>query len=112
MAPTTRIDIVPEPGTTLTYDQSFALMNDAAFRGRVQVACLTYAGAITAEESSSVAHNTRLRWAQSVYQSPAMVAAQTTPPVVMNVNIQQTGSAVTDAALLAAVQYVVNTQIL
>lgn len=106
------VSIVPDPGAgTLTYDQSYALMNDPSFRGRVQVACLTFAGVITSEDSNAVvAHNTRLRWAQSVYANPNQLAMQTTPPVVMNINIQTTGSDVTDAALQAAVQYVVQSQ--
>lgn len=109
MMPTTQpAIIVPEPGAYLTFDQSFALMNDANFRGRVQVACLNFAQQITGEGPGAAAHNTRLRWAQGVYQNPAQVAAQTTPPVVMNVNVQQAGSAIEDLALQAAVQYVVN----
>lgn len=102
-------EIVPTPpAETLDYDQSYALMSDAGFRGRVQVACLDFAQSITLEPTDSPAHNTRLKWAQSVYQSPPMVAAQVTPPVVMNPNVQQAGSAVTDDALQAAVQAVVD----
>ena len=102
-------DIIPiPPATTLDYDQSYALMSDSAFRGRVQVACLSYAQYITLEASNAPAHNTRLRWANSVFQGPAMVAAQTTPPTVMNPNVQQAGSAVTDENLQAAVQAVVD----
>lgn len=101
-------DIIPDPGATLTFDQSYALMNDANFRGRVQVACITYAQVITGEGSTVPAHNTRLRWAQSVFQGPAIVAAQITPPTVMNINVQLAGSAIDDPSLQAAVQYVVD----
>lgn len=109
MMPTTQAPIVPEPGGTLTYEQSFALMNDSDFRGRVQVSCLSYAQVIIGEGPTAPAHNTRLRWANTVYQNPMQVAAQTTPPTVMNVNVQQAGSAISDQALQAAVQYVVDT---
>lgn len=110
MMPGVRSDpIVPiPPAQTLTYDQSFTLMNDSDFRGRVQVACLTYAQVIISEGPTTAAHNTRLRWAQTVYQNPMQVAAQTTPPTVMNVNVQLAGSAIDDPSLQAAVQYVVN----
>lgn len=110
MMPTTQANlIVPiPPATTLDYTQSYALMNDLDFRGRVQVACLSYAQYITLEPSNAPAHNTRLRWANNVFQNPTMVASQTTPPVVMNPNVQQDGSAVTDASLQAAVQAVVD----
>lgn len=101
--------IVPiPPATTLDYNQSYALMNNFDFRGRVQVACLSYAQYITLEPSNAPAHNTRLRWANSVFQNPNQVANQTTPPVVMNPNVQQAGSAVTDESLQAAVQAVVD----
>ena len=102
------LPIVPEPGGTLTFEQSFELMSDPMFRGRVQVACLAYAQYITLEPTGAPAHNTRLRWAASVYQNPGFIAAQTTPPTVMNPNVQQAGSDVTDLDLQAAVQAVVD----
>jgi hypothetical protein len=104
----TDIDIVPEPGGTLTFEQSFALMSEASFRGRVQVACLAYAQYITLEPTGAPAHNSRLRWAASVYQNPVFVSGQVTPPTVMNPNVQQDGSAISDASLQAAVQAVVD----
>lgn len=110
MTPGTQPDpIVPiPPATTLDYNQSYALMNDMSFRGRVQVACLAFAQAITLEEPDFPAHNTRLRWANNVFQSPQAVANQVTPPTVMNPNVQMAGSEITDDGLQAAVQAVVN----
>lgn len=109
MMPATTDPIVPiPPATVLDYDQSYALMSDGNFRGRVQVACLSYAQYITLEPSGAPAHNTRMRWAQSVFQNPPMVASQVTPPTVMNPNVQEAGSDVTDASLQAAVQAVVD----
>lgn len=106
---TTTAVIVPiPPATTLDYEQSFALMSDTDFKGRVQVACLAYAQYILLEPTGTVGHNARVRWAQSVYQSPLMVATQVTPPTVMNPNVQQAGSEVTDQNLSAAVQAVVD----
>lgn len=110
MMPTVHADpIVPvPPATTLDYDQSFALMNDSEFRGRVQVACLAYAQEISLEPTDTPAHNTRLKWAQSVYTSPVLVAGQVTPPTVLDPGVQTAGSDTTDQALQAAVQAVVN----
>lgn len=92
----------------MTYTESAALMSDVTFRGRVQVAVLKYADSIMIEASSVPAHNTRERWALNAMQNPGMVAAQVQPPTVMDPAVQQDGSAVTDAALQAAVEGVVN----
>lgn len=101
--------IVPTPpATTLSYEQSAALMQDFTFQGRVKVACLAYAQTITLEPTGSTAHNTRMRWAQSVYQNPMQVAQQITPPVVLNPNVQQNGSDITDDNLQGVVQVVVD----
>ena len=110
MTPTMRQtnSITPEPGGVLTYSQSYQLMNDPDFRGRVQVSCLTYAQQILLEPTQTAGHNTRVRWAQSVQQSPAMIANNITPKVVMNINVQTTGSDVTDMGLQSALQYEVD----
>jgi hypothetical protein len=63
-----------------------------------------YAQTITLEPTTTPAHNTRLRWAASVYQSPMQVSQSLTPPVVTNPNVQQEGSAITDAGLQTVVQ--------
>ena len=92
----------------MTYDESAALMTDAAFRGRVKVSALKYADSIFVEASTVPAHNTRERWAQQCFQNPDMVATQLQPPVVMDAAVQAAGSAITDAALQASVETVVN----
>lgn len=92
----------------MTYLESSELMVSMEFRGRVKVAVLKYADSIMIEASSVPAHNTRERWAVTAMQSPDMVAAQVQPPTVMDPAIQQDGAAVTDAALQAAVEGVVN----
>lgn len=64
----------------LTYEESAALMNDMAFRGRVKVGCLKYADYIFNEANTTPAHNTRMRWATTTVQSPDVVAAGIQPP--------------------------------
>ena len=92
----------------LTYDQSAALMSDMAFRGRVKVSCLKFASSIMIEPGTTAAHNTRVRWAQQAQANPDGTAAIVQPPVVMDPAIQTDGSAITDLALQAAVEGVVN----
>jgi hypothetical protein len=92
----------------MTYEQSAALMSDQAFAGRVKVAVLKYADSIMIEASSVPAHNTREKWAVQAMQNPQMVANQIQPPTVMDPAVQQDGAAVTDVALQAAVEGVVN----
>lgn len=92
----------------LTYDESAALMNDAAFRGRIKVACLHFADYIFGEDNTVPAHNTRLRWAQNTFLNPDASAAAVTPPVVMDPSVQDAGSAIEDAALQSAVETTLN----
>ena len=75
----------------MTYEESAALMSDSAFRGRVKVSCIKYADSILIEASSTPGHTSRLRWAQSCFQAPDMVAGQTQPPVVMDPAVQTGG---------------------
>jgi hypothetical protein len=92
----------------MTYTESAALMNDQTFRGRVQVAVLKFADSIMIEAGSVPAHNTREKWAVQAMQNPQMVAMQIQPPTVMDPAVQQDGASVTDVALQAAVEGVVN----
>ena len=92
----------------MTYQESSELMVSAEFRGRVKVAVLKYADSIMIEASSVPAHNTREKWAVNTMQNPDFVAGQIQPPTVMDPAVQQDGAAVTDAALQAAVEGVVN----
>jgi hypothetical protein len=92
----------------MTYEESAALMNDAAFRGRVKVSALKYANSILGEDNTVPAHNTRERWALNTFQNPDMVAAQLQPPTVMDAAVQAAGAAITDEMLQASVETVVN----
>jgi len=92
----------------MTYEESAALMNDFAFRGRIKVAALKYADSIMGEATTVPAHNTRERWAMNTMQNPEMVAAQLQPPVVMDAAVQDAGSAILDPALQGSVEAVVN----
>lgn len=92
----------------MTYTESAALMSDQTFQGRIKVAVLKFADSIMIEASSVPAHNTREKWAVQTMQNPQMVASQIQPPTVMDPAVQQDGAAVTDAALQAAVEGVVN----
>jgi len=92
----------------MTYEESAALMGDPAFRGRVKVAVLKYADSIMIEASNVPAHNTRERWALNAMNNPEMVAMQIQPPVVMDVQVQTDGAAISDTALQGSVQAVID----
>jgi hypothetical protein len=92
----------------LTYDESAALMTDAAFRGRVKVAALKYANSILGEENTVPAHNTREKWAMNTFQNPEMVASGLQPPTVMDAAVQTAGAEIADDMLQASVETVVN----
>lgn len=92
----------------MTYEESQTLMNDPTFRGRVKVAALKFSTAIMDEASTFPAHNTRMRWAQSCFQSPDTIAGQLTPPTVMDAAVQASGADITDQALQGSVEATVN----
>jgi hypothetical protein len=92
----------------LTYEQSSALMMDMTFRGRIKVACLSFANYIIGEPNSMPAHNTRLAWAKNCYQMPDTVATQVQPPTVMEDSVQAAGSEIDDVALQTAVENAIN----
>jgi hypothetical protein len=92
----------------MTYTESAALMTDLEFRGRIKVSCLKYADSIMNEANTVPAHNMRLRWAQTTFQQPDMVAGQVQPPVVMDSAVQTAGAEITDDALQGSVEAVVN----
>jgi hypothetical protein len=101
--------IVPiPPADTLSYEQSSQLMQDQDFRGRVKVACLKYAGSIFDEQTNVPAHNTRLKWANDTINNPDMMAMKIQNPVVMDTQVQSAGSEITDNALQAATETVIN----
>lgn len=92
----------------LTYEDSAALMNDPAFRGRVKVACLKFATYIMDEAPSVPAHSTRIKWAQQTTANPEVSATQIIPTVVMDGQVQADGAAITDPNLQTAVETSVN----
>jgi hypothetical protein len=92
----------------MTYPESAKLMNDLDFRSRIKVAALEIAGYYLAETASTIAHNSRYKWAQLCYQSPDTVAGQLQHPVVMDAQVQTDGIAITDINLHDAVERVVN----
>ena len=98
----------------LTYEQSAELMNNTIFRGRVKVACLTYARYITDEAANTPAHSTRIKWAQQTMTMPDASAAAVAPTVVMDAAVQaaeiDTGgdSTIDDAGLQSATENAIN----
>lgn len=92
----------------LSYSDSSALMNDTAFRGRIKVAMLKFASSIMAEAPATPAHNARYRWAQQAMSQPEQWATTLQPNVVMDPNVQSSGSTIDDATLQGAVEAVIN----
>jgi hypothetical protein len=92
----------------LTLQQSGELMVDPAFRMRVKPCCVKYADYILNEAPSVPAHNARIRWANSCFANPEETAFKVQPPTVMDAAVQDAGAAITDVALQAAVEGVVN----
>lgn len=97
----------------MDYTESSNLMQNSIFRGRVKVSCLKFADSIFIEAANTPAHNSRTKWAVQAFQQPDMVAAQVTPPVVIDPAVQGSAvdpdgdSAISDAALQAAVEVTV-----
>ena len=92
----------------MTYKEQNALMTDMDFQGRIKVAVLKYSTSILDEPSTTVAHNTRLKWANNAAQNPQQVAQTLQPNVVMDANVQTAGAAITDELLQASVEATVN----
>jgi len=86
-------------------------MTNLDFRGRIKVACLSFADYILGEPITEPAHNSRLKWANETYQQPDAIAMKVQPPTVMQDAVQGAGDAITDAALQTAVETVVNTML-
>lgn len=92
----------------MTFTESAALMTDPIFKGRIKVAALNFANSINIEPSSVPAHNARLRWASICFQQPDQTAGQLQPPTVIDPAVQTGGANISDTALQAAVETVVN----
>jgi hypothetical protein len=88
----------------LTYEETFGLMRDQAFRGRVTVACAKFASYIADEAPTVPAHPTRYKWSMATLVNPESATAQVIPTVVWDASVQADGAAVTDQALQGAVE--------
>jgi hypothetical protein len=88
----------------MTYEETFQLMRDQIFRGRVSVACTKFASYIADEAPSVPAHPTRYKWSMATLVNPEQATTQVIPTVVWDAAVQQDGAAVTDAALQTAVE--------
>jgi hypothetical protein len=88
----------------LTYEETFELMKDQAFRGRVTVSCAKFASYIADEAPNVPAHPTRYKWSMTTLVNPEGATAQVIPTVVWDASVQASGIAVTDAELQGAVE--------
>jgi hypothetical protein len=87
-----------------TYEETFALMQDQAFKGRVLVSCTKYASYIADEAPTVPAHPTRYKWAMFTLSTPEASMSQVMPTVVWDAGVQTDGANITDAALQGAVE--------
>lgn len=93
----------------MTYEETFELTKDAAFRGRVSTALVHYANFITDEAASTPAHSTRIKWAQQTLVGPEASVIRVIATVCNDAAVQEApGAAITDAALQTAVETSVN----
>lgn len=93
----------------MTYEESAALINDQAFRGRIKVACLTYASRILrGGETGPGASQAANRWATGTFQQPDIAAEVATGPTVMEPGVQGQGANIDDGALQFSVENAVN----
>jgi hypothetical protein len=88
----------------ITYEETFALMQDQAFKGRVLVSCTKYASYIADEQPNVPAHPTRYKWAMHTLSNPEASSNQVMPTVVWDAGVQTDGANITDAALQGAVE--------
>jgi hypothetical protein len=88
----------------MTYEETYQLMRDQIFRGRVSVACTKFASYIADEAPSVPAHPTRYKWSMATLVNPEGATAQVIPTVVWDGEVQAAGPEVTDAALQGAVE--------
>lgn len=91
----------------MTTEESAALMQDPTFRGRVKVCCIRYADAVLIQPPG-LGHVSLVKWSQTVFNQPDMIAGQVQPFVVNDPAVQTEGAAIADAALQTAVETVIN----
>lgn len=90
----------------MTYEESAQLIMDPQFRGRVKVACLTYAQRILS--GGAPPSQAASRWAAQTYQSPDSAAQGVQGPTVMEPGVQSQGANIDDGGLQFAVENAVN----
>ena len=88
----------------MTYEDTYQLMRDQIFRGRVSVACTKFASYIADEAPSVPAHPTRYKWSMATLVNPDGATTQVIPTVVWDTEVQAAGPEVTDVALQGAVE--------
>jgi hypothetical protein len=88
----------------MTYEETYELMRDTTFRGRVGVACTKFASYIADEQPSEPAHPTRYKWAMQTLANPDSAVIQVMPTVVWDAAVQAGGAAIADQALQTAVE--------
>lgn len=88
----------------MTYEETYQLMRDQIFRGRVSVACTKFASYIADEAPTVPAHPTRYKWSMATLVNPDAATTQVIPTVVWDGEVQAAGAEVTDEALQGAVE--------
>lgn len=91
----------------MTYEETYQLMRDQVFRGRVSVSCTKFATYIADEQPNVPAHPTRYKWSMATLANPDGATAQVMPTVVWDASVQASGAAVTDPELQSAVEVAV-----
>lgn len=93
----------------LTYEESANLIIDQVFRGRVKVACLTYASKILKGDQTGVSGSRAANtWATQTFQAPDQIALTVAGPTVMEPGVQSNGAQIDDSGLQFAVENAVN----
>lgn len=90
----------------MTYEESAQLIQNPQFRGRIKVACLTYASRIISQGGG--ASNALLRWCNQTMQMPDQAAQNVQGPAVMEPGVQSQGANIDDGSLQFSVENAVN----
>lgn len=88
----------------IDYSQRNALGKDPVFQGRVQIACLQFAGYIQLEPAATAAHTSRMKWATMTNAEPYPMAVKVANVVVTDPAVIEAGTDITDAALQSSVE--------
>ena len=86
------------------YTEMHALLNNADFQNRIQIASLSAANDVLAELSSTADHTLRLKWANNVLDgTPTMTIQEVTRYVCANASVITAGATIADASLKTVV---------